>query len=130
MRGDSRRSLPVKTTCIAMAAIAAALAVSGAASARTATASAADPDVLATTVPYADLDLSHDWGAQTLIARVRQAARTVCGGEPSSLLRLEDQKRYRACMASTMTAAIARLNAPLVTALYSGGPRPETLAQR
>ncbi len=82
---------------------------------------AADPDAPAVVVRTGDLDLSRTADARILLGRVREAAAEVCGGAPS-LGDLAAQDAYRACMRSTMDSAIAKLHAPVVTALYRSPP--------
>ena len=82
---------------------------------------AADPDAPAVMVRTSDLDLSRTADARVLLGRVRQAADDVCGGAPS-LGDLAAQGAYRVCMRATMDNAIAKLHAPVVTALYQGPP--------
>jgi UrcA family protein len=75
-----------------------------------------DPDVLQTTVSYADLDLNRPAGADVMIARVRRAARTVCGDgmfTPHAQVR-----RVHSCVRQAMTGAFEQLDAPLVTARF------------
>jgi UrcA family protein len=75
-----------------------------------------EPEFRQTVVRYADLDLSRPAGADVMIARVRRAARTVCGDgmfTPHAQVR-----RVHACVAQAMTGAFAQLDAPLVATRY------------
>jgi UrcA family protein len=81
----------------------------------------AEPDAPAIAVKTSDLDLSRADGAQTLLRRLRQAASEACGGEPD-LRDFTAANGYRTCMKATMDAAVARVHAPVVTAVYQGAP--------
>jgi UrcA family protein len=87
-----------------------------------------DPDILQTTVSYADLDLNRPAGADVMVARVRRAARTVCGYR--SYADHTEVQRVRACVAHAMTGAFAQLDAPLVTARFSHTVPQAELAAR
>jgi UrcA family protein len=86
------------------------------------------PDVLETTVEFSDLDLNRTSDADMMLARLRRAAREVCGLAPLPH-ELGKGQRHRACVAATMDATVARVDAPLVTARY-GGRDTATLAAR
>jgi UrcA family protein len=77
------------------------------------------PDVLETTVRFSDLDLNRVAGADLVLARIGRAARDVCGEAPSPR-ELARRARHRACVATATDTAVARLDAPLVTARHSG----------
>ena len=77
------------------------------------------PDALETTVTFADLDLNRVSGADAMLARLKRAARDVCG-EAAAPRDLAKARRHRACVAATMDATVARVDAPLVTARYGG----------
>lgn len=87
------------------------------------------PDALETTVTFSDLDLNRVAGADVMIARLEQAARKVCGEAPSPS-ELKKKARYRACVTTTTNAAVARIDAPLVTARYNSEQAPAKLAAR
>lgn len=88
----------------------------------------ADPEVFETLVNYADLDLGRPAGADVMIARVRRAAREVCGQAIFSP-RLE-VRRHRTCVREAMNGAFMRLDAPLVTARFFRTGSPAELAAR
>ena len=75
-----------------------------------------NPDALETTVNYADLDLSRPAGADVMIARVRRAARSVCGQEITGDRR--EIRRNHACVREAMNGAFMQLDAPLVTTRF------------
>lgn len=77
-----------------------------------------DRVVLQITVSFSDLDLSRVSGADTVIKRLRKAARQVCGDVPNPA-DMEPYRRHRACVRQTMDAAVKQVNAPLVTARYA-----------
>ena len=79
----------------------------------------ADPDALETTVRFSDLDLGRASGAELMLSRLERAARDVCGEAPSPR-ELQKRTRYRACVATATQAAVARVDAPLVTARHNG----------
>ena len=66
-------------------------------------------------VYYGDLNLAADAGAQTLLKRLNWAARQVCGGRmpPGSVKAFEQRS---ACIRDKVTAAVAELGSPSVTA--------------
>ena len=59
---------------------------------------------------------------------LKRAAATVCG-ESYNPVRLGKSRRFHACMAQTMDAAVKQVNAPLVTARYVGA-HPTQLATK
>ena len=64
------------------------------------------------TVKFADLDLSSPAGWEALYGRIHAAARRVCdqpAGEQAGVFR---------CMRKTESAAIGKVNVPLLTAFY------------
>jgi UrcA family protein len=88
-----------------------------------------NPEVLQITVPSADLDLTRQAGADVMIARIRRAAGSVCGGDkPLAWIRMAQQTR--ACIGETMTKAVRQLDAPLVTARFVNKAPPGELAAR
>ncbi|HEV7384894.1 MAG TPA: UrcA family protein [Phenylobacterium sp.] len=114
----------MKTLAFALAAVCLA---SGFASAHPpASRSAADG---ARVLRYAELDLTREQGASVLVGRIKQAAHTFCGPEPR-LLSLGEHQRYRACVQETAGAAVKRVNAPLVTAVYQGDAERMRFAAR
>lgn len=75
--------------------------------------------VLRLDVPYGDLNLTNEFGAQTLLRRIKFAATRVCGGAPDGF-DLVARRQFRACMGTAVDDAFAQVHAPSVTALYSG----------
>jgi len=80
---------------------------------------AAEPPVVK--VRYSDLDVSTRSGAQTLYNRIAGAARTVCGFEGTPLL---DQAIWKACYRDAISAAVMKVNSPLLTAIDTGQALP------
>jgi UrcA family protein len=66
-------------------------------------------------VAYADLDLTTDRGITELYARVRVAARQVCG-YPATGTRVDP--RYAACVRVAVDRAIAQLGVPALAELH------------
>ncbi len=75
---------------------------------------------LSVAVSKGGMDLSRADNARTMLARLTQAASTVCGGEPRPM-ELDRAADYRACMAETLGAAVDHTNSPVVAALYHTG---------
>jgi UrcA family protein len=67
-------------------------------------------------VPYGDLDLTTDAGARVLYARLTSAAGRVCGFADARELSL--WVRVRHCREQALAAAVARIDAPRLTALH------------
>jgi UrcA family protein len=78
---------------------------------------------------YAELDLTREQGARVLVGRIKQAAHAFCGPEPR-LVSLGEHRRYAACVEESASAAVRRVNAPLVTAAYWGSDERMRLANR
>ena len=80
-------------------------------------------------VSYADLNLSTQDGARTLLARIHRAADRVCfvanGPQPLDL-----HIARRECVNDAVGRAVARLDIPTVTAMYQGGSAPTVIASR
>lgn len=79
-------------------------------------------------VRFADLNIATPEGAKTMLRRIRAAAESVCG-EPGPVYDLALQDQYANCVKSTMTQAVSRLNAPLVTLAYQNRHSPVAVAQ-
>ena len=95
-------------------AIVSALAVLGA------TPALADEAARSMKVSYADLDLSTEAGAATLLSRIRSAARQVCGYDGSTFT---DKAIWNSCFKHAVGDAVGKVNNPQLTALYRGkGP--------
>jgi UrcA family protein len=78
------------------------------------------------TVKYGDLNLNNREEAGKLLARIRAAARKVCGEESQ---RLDLQHAWQVCYEGSINAAVARVDSPILTALargqYPGGDRAQ-----
>lgn len=68
---------------------------------------------ISVTVRYADLDIGHAAGAAMLLRRLQAAADQACGGASHELDRMV---AYEHCRDETLSRAVARVNAPLLTA--------------
>jgi UrcA family protein len=78
------------------------------------------------TVSFGDLDLGNTAGVNTLYARLRSAARRVCGtADLRNLRAVADVKR---CRAEALDDAVARIDHPRLTALHRGPDGMEELA--
>lgn len=81
-------------------------------------ASAADPDSSRSiTVNYRDLNLSTIQGATELYQRLTRATRAVCDGPQTGVHAYQE---WKSCYQAAMADAVAKVNSPLVTALYRG----------
>jgi UrcA family protein len=79
-------------------------------------------------VHYSDLDMSHQPGAQILLARLENAASQTCGGAPD-IRDLNGQAAYRVCLKDTMDRAVASVPTSLLAGLH-GLPAPNVIAAR
>jgi UrcA family protein len=100
----------------------AALAVLAVADFASHTVSAADlsAEVGQVKISYADLDLSAPQGAAVMANRIRNAARTICGGGEMSYRDMTQRRLAKACVSDTSARAAAQHRAPLVTAMLGG----------
>jgi UrcA family protein len=73
-------------------------------------------------VSYADLDLAEPDGARTLYARLKSAARKVCGPVPS-LREHRETADYQACHARALSKAINRIGSEQLHALHAARTR-------
>jgi len=83
-------------------------------------------------VPYGDLDLSRDAGADMLLSRIASAAARACRGRPAlGVLMVQEAQAYRACKAKAVEQAVAQVQAPLVKQRFAArsGPRPVKVAE-
>lgn len=88
------------------------------------TAYAADyAPAVSTSVQYRDLDLSTPAGAATMLHRIKAAAHRVCDPEPA-LLSLTEKADWNSCMTFSVNNAVRSLDAPMVTAAYTGRTTP------
>jgi UrcA family protein len=69
-------------------------------------------------VRLGDLNVASDAGAQAALRRIRDAADRFCGGRGERSLRT--QLAVGACRGEMVGKAVARLDAPSVTALHQG----------
>ncbi|MDB5739266.1 MAG: hypothetical protein JWP16_306 [Alphaproteobacteria bacterium] len=68
-------------------------------------------------VHYGDLKLSNAAGAQSLLSRLKAAARQACGGTPVRG-ELRNMIAYQGCLRGSLDLAVATVAAPEVSALY------------
>ncbi len=95
-------------TSTALAAVAAAV-IAG-------SAHAGSPAPASRTVPYGDLNLASEQGANTLSLRVASAARQVCGADDVDMRNLQAFAAVRACESQAITRAVHDVRAPQVAA--------------
>jgi UrcA family protein len=107
---------------------AAALAVAGLAAPA---ALAEKPAVREISVSYADLNLSGQAGAETLLRRINKASTKVCGKRPMTLA-FGQFERWSACRHAAIGNAVARVDNPAVTLAFnqSAGAARIQLASR
>ena len=67
-------------------------------------------------VSYADLNLNHKAGAQTLLFRIKSAARAVC--EPQLRRVLSRSTTYQQCLKQAVGRAVADVDAPVLAQVY------------
>jgi UrcA family protein len=79
-------------------------------------------------VRYADLDLATRAGAAVAFARIRGAARAVCGDPDIRLL--DRQAQMARCRSETTARAVEALHAPLVASMAGQGDIGVILAAR
>jgi UrcA family protein len=73
----------------------------------------------AVAVKYGDLDLSTRHGSVVMLGRLHQAALNACGANEFSFAEVRRAVAQSACFENSMTRAVADVDAPLVTQLYS-----------
>ena len=76
-------------------------------------------EVVSVRVKLADLDLANPAGAAVGLRRIHQAAKEICGSEPS-FGDLDMGRIYRACVDDAVDHAVDRLGNPMVAALNGG----------
>ncbi len=79
----------------------------------------ASRDVQAETVSLTGLDLHSERGAKLALARIRQAAKDVCG-VPVDTGPIWANARPNTCVIAVVDRAVAKLDDPMVSALNSG----------
>ena len=89
--------------------------------------SSAAPETVSRTVSYGDLNLDNASGAKILLARIRRAAKTVCGNPPEDIF--DGRQQFRTCVETTTTKAVRHLGSPLVSAM-NDGTAPVVLAAK
>jgi UrcA family protein len=82
----------------------------------TAHAASRSGDPHSVTVRFSDLDLNTAQGTATLYARIRNAARTVCG--PVDIGLVEEKQIWDHCVDWSLAAAVAKLANAKLTAYY------------
>lgn len=84
-------------------------------------------DTASVKVQSSDLNLSTDAGAKVMLQRIRQAAKSVCGPAPTNQID-RVARLHEICVKDAVSRTVSQLNSPMITALYSGGSAPTTLA--
>jgi UrcA family protein len=77
------------------------------------------------TVSFADLNIASEAGADTLLHRIRRAAKQACGEHGPSLVEFAD---WQACVTGASDDAVRSVHSSLLTALYSGQRRSAVTA--
>jgi UrcA family protein len=77
------------------------------------------------TVRVGDLNTHSQAGATSALRRIKNAANAFCGPQP---IQLQGVVAHQRCVKEMTGKAVAKLDAPMVTALYSGAS-PIQLAQ-
>jgi len=77
-------------------------------------------------VSYADLNITTEAGAKTLLHRIHDAAEAYCGGETH--VPLDQQRTHEACVTDAVDTTVAGLNVRAVTAMNNGQSVPTDLA--
>ena len=72
-------------------------------------------------VHFGDLDLSRSEGATVLYRRLRSAAETVCA--PLDDRGVARHMSFKACVQSAISAAVAKVDRPALTAYYEASAR-------
>jgi UrcA family protein len=84
------------------------------------TAHAASPDAAPSVrVPYGDLNLNTERGANTLYARIAAAARQVCAADSVDLRNLQAYAAMRSCETQAIANAVHAVPAPKVAARFA-----------
>jgi UrcA family protein len=79
------------------------------------------PNTRTVTVKYQDLNLNTPEDASKLLARIRAAARRVCGPESE---RLDLEHAWRVCYEGSLNAAVTSVDSSILTALAAGRQLP------
>jgi len=78
----------------------------------------ADPRPPAVSVSYADLDLTTEAGASTLLVRLKRAARLVCDETRLSIMGLAAVERHKACITSALDHSVQSVESETLARLY------------
>jgi UrcA family protein len=89
-------------------------------------AAAASPDLPSMAVSYSDINLNTDAGAKALYQRIRSAAERVCGPRTRAI---GDLARFKSCVATATSDAVATLASPALTAVYDAHHGKRSTAQ-
>ncbi len=76
-----------------------------------------DQEVSSVKVNFGDLDVSTMKGSKTLYLRLQNAANDVCG-DTVGILSFPELRQIRRCDQEAIESAVARVDRPLLTALY------------
>jgi UrcA family protein len=109
-----------------IATIAALAALGFATSGHAASPAVSDPDTVTVKVNIADLNLSSQAGASTVLRRIHEAADQICGGAPS-IKDLVAFSAYKSCVTSVTDRTVASLDNPYVTAMNGGARKSSTV---
>jgi UrcA family protein len=82
------------------------------------------------TVKFRDLDLNQPEDAKALLRRIRRAATMVCTGSPTLDAHTYSSRTARNCIKQASGEAVTKVDHPVVTAMYDGGPLPVQLARK
>ncbi len=66
-----------------------------------------DAEVKSEAIKVSDLDLKSEAGAETLIGRIRGAAKHVCSPRPTHKANFKDVSDYDKCMSETIESAVS-----------------------
>ena len=83
--------------------------------------------MVSTTLAYQSHDIAHPAGASKMLRRIELAAQKLC--TPNSPVATPTSRQAMACRRATVAKAVDQLDAPMVTAAYTGR-RPVDLASR
>ena len=80
------------------------------------------------TVKFRDLDLNKAEDAKTLLRRIKRAANIVCTGSSMPDTLYLSSRDTRTCIKQAQGGAVAKLNHPVVTAMYESSRPPVQVA--
>ena len=83
-------------------------------------------DTRAVTVSVAGIDTHSESGARIVLQRIKVAATSICGPEPSNLM--DRHTRFEPCVQGVTGRTVTGLDNPLVTALLNKAPMERKLA--